>query len=105
MRKDPRCINVVVNKTNIKKGVVGVASSCPISLAIQREISAKRKSLKVSVHENGVVYIFDRNCELTKLVGTSYKERQKIAKFIRNFDDNKVVEPTVFTFRYLNKEV
>lgn len=100
MKKLPKVITVHVNKTNIRRGLKGNASSCAVSKAIQREIQAKRHDMSVLTGGGNDIEVRDKNGWTYSYVGMTNRVKERISKFIDNFDNKKsLVKPCKFRIR------
>jgi len=83
-----------VSKTDIKKGVAGACSSCPVALAISRVLG---RPVRVSIGGNPSHYFrFDDSESMTP----KFPLPPKVRKFIDAFDQGEPVEPFGFTLFY-----
>ncbi len=101
MRKIPSRFTVHVNKTNIRRGKKEDAEDCAVSKAIQREIHAKRRGIRVEVFGGNDITIIDDNGEQTNYKCYTTRVTERINRFITKFDDGpkRLCRPTKFRLK------
>jgi hypothetical protein len=75
-----------LTKSDIKKGIRGDFTSCPVVIRIKRELGSLVDT--VTVHTDNIL-----------INGIEHKTPKRVVRFINKFDEGKPVEPITFELK------